>query len=53
MVRLQTQASFGNRSQTDQNTTVNKEDKLLGFVASGVKSLANEIKSFTPVYAFA
>jgi len=53
VVRLQLQASFGNRSQKDQNLIVNKEDKILGFISGGVKSLANEIKSFAPVYAFA
>ena len=46
LVLLQVQASFGKRSKTDQKTTVNKEDKLLGFTSS-------EAKSFAPVYAFA
>jgi len=46
LVHLQVQASFGKRSKKDQNITVNKEDKLLGFTSS-------EAKSFAPVYAFA
>jgi len=46
IVLLQTQVSFGKRSKKDQNTTVNKEDKLLGFTSSVAKS-------FAPVYAFA
>ena len=46
LVHLQLQASFGKRSKKDQKTTVNKEDKLLGFTSS-------EAKSFAPVYAFA
>jgi len=46
LVHLQLQVSFGKRSKKDQNTTVNKEDKLLGFTSS-------EAKSFAPVYAFA
>ena len=46
LVHLQVQASFGKRSKKDQNLTVNKEDKLLGFISS-------EAKSFSPVYAFA
>ncbi len=46
VVLLQVQASFGKRSKKDQNSTVNKEDKLLGFTSS-------DAKSFAPVYAFA
>jgi hypothetical protein len=46
IVHLQVQASFGKRSKKDQNITVNKEDKLIGFTSS-------EAKSFAPVYAFA
>jgi len=46
LVHLQVQASFGKRSKKDQNKTVNKEDKLLGFTSS-------EAKSFAPLYAFA
>ncbi len=53
VVRLQLQASFGNRSQKDQNLIVNKEDKILGFISSGVKSIFGEAKSSAPVYAFA
>jgi len=47
MVHLQVQASFGKRSKKDQNTTVNKEDKLLGVTFTG------DGNSFAPVYAFA
>jgi len=45
-VLLQVQAPFGKRGKKDQKITVNKEDKLLGFISS-------EAKSFAPVYAFA
>jgi len=46
MVLLQVQASFGKRSKKDQNTTVNKEDKLIGFTSSE--------PNFSPLaYAFA
>jgi len=47
LVLLQVQASFGKRSKKDQNTTVNKEDKLLGVTSTG------DGNSFAPVYAFA
>jgi len=51
LVHLQVQASFGKRSKKDQNTTVNKEDKLLGSIVSGVKSIFGEANSYAPLYA--
>jgi hypothetical protein len=47
LVRLQVQAPFGKRGKTDQNSTVNKEDKLLGFTVTGAA------KSPALAYAFA
>lgn len=51
IVPLQSQASFGKRNKTDQNTTVNKEDKLIGSIVSGVKSIFASSNSYAQVYA--
>jgi len=51
IVRLQLQAPFGKRGKTDQKITVNKEDKFLGSVVSGVKSMFAGSNSYAQVYA--
>jgi hypothetical protein len=50
-VRLQLQAPFGKRGKTDQKIIVNKEDKFLGSVVSGFKSMFAGTSSFAQVYA--
>jgi len=48
---LQLQAPFGKRGKTDQNLIVNKEDKLLGSIVTGVKSMFAGTNSYAQVYA--